>query len=598
MIRLAPAFSAALLGIGCGTGPVRLRYAPVGPTSASLPPVKVALRVDAGRARNFYQGFSSDAELKFEEPPGESLRRAMEAELARLGLSLSRDPSEAAAIVEADLIEVACYYWSANTEVAFRLGIKDARGRLLGERVLRGGHSSSPFFDLRPRCGRDGGPALARAMEQVGPILEAEGWLARAAGAREANEASGVPFPLGAGNQKPVVLILPVEDLVGTVKFKLPMGSGRAAHGAEQFDQAIRQEISLLGLGLASTRARADWVLKPSFTGAWGRQRQLPPPRTVVKLRFFLRVEDRSGELLWEGPLDGEAQAAAAPHAIRDVTKDAVREAARKLPKALRAEDVQPSFTQEELKEARAGGSSGVGTASSVLGFLQAFAPGLSSLKSLTDQGSSVFKKVETGLKVAQAVQQVAEQRAQAALPPVKAPGAAAQLEIALLPFNNQTVSLDGPVLVRALIEGELLRAGFRVKGLERTDEALKAIGITDGGQLPSKSPQELARALQVDGLLYGELEAFDSKNVGVYSNRTVGVKLWLVKGEDGSKVWQAEKKKSNPKAALTASGVKDALVEGYGRKLAETAMKSPLKPEAEVVADQIVRDLAAGFRW
>ncbi|MBI4669071.1 MAG: DUF799 family lipoprotein [Elusimicrobia bacterium] len=164
--------------------------------------------------------------------------------------------------------------------------------------------------------------------------------------------------------------------------------------------------------------------------------------------------------------------------------------------------------------------------------------------------------------------------------------------KIALLPMNNLSVDMQGPILVRKLIEDHLIGSGYDIYDVETTDLKLRTISITDGGQLNATTPQELGKLLDVEALLYGELVEFKNMNIGVYSNRVVEAKFRLVDARTGEKLWESTKKQSNKKLGLSSEAIRDQLIEGYATKILENVMKNPLRPESEFVTRQLVKDL------
>lgn len=164
--------------------------------------------------------------------------------------------------------------------------------------------------------------------------------------------------------------------------------------------------------------------------------------------------------------------------------------------------------------------------------------------------------------------------------------------QIALLPMNNMSLDMQGPVVVRSLLETYLAAAGIDVLDTQVVDAKLAGLGISDGGQLRAVEPRKLRESLMVDGLLYGELTEFKDQNIGVYHNRTVEARLWLVDAKTGDKLWEATKRKAGSKAGLDKKAAMTNLATGYGQKMQENIEGNPLYEESEDVARQLVRDL------
>lgn len=112
--------------------------------------------------------------------------------------------------------------------------------------------------------------------------------------------------------------------------------------------------------------------------------------------------------------------------------------------------------------------------------------------------------------------------RAQAALQSL--PGTT----LAVLPFANHTTDLDAGELARLLFALGLEEKGYRILDNATVDNILWNLGITDGGQLGSIAESELAKALQVDGMVYGTVleAAYSTKAVAAMKKATVEIRI------------------------------------------------------------------------
>ncbi|HBL16958.1 MAG: hypothetical protein A2X36_08500 [Elusimicrobia bacterium GWA2_69_24] len=164
--------------------------------------------------------------------------------------------------------------------------------------------------------------------------------------------------------------------------------------------------------------------------------------------------------------------------------------------------------------------------------------------------------------------------------------------KVAVLPFGNHTVSLKGPERLRPLVIRGVRDAGFEVPEAEGVDQALRGIGITDGGQLGAVKPDELGRTLGVDGLLYGVLEDFVNQNLGAVRRRVVRLNLRLVAAESGEKLWEGVGTGQSTDVALDQKAIERAFIEGMAVQALETALGTPLQREAEAA----VRELFGRF--
>ncbi|MBI4352069.1 MAG: DUF799 family lipoprotein [Elusimicrobia bacterium] len=163
---------------------------------------------------------------------------------------------------------------------------------------------------------------------------------------------------------------------------------------------------------------------------------------------------------------------------------------------------------------------------------------------------------------------------------------------IALLPFENESLDLRAPEILRDLLDTYLSAANFNLTDVKEAEEKLRGIGIMEGGQLNAVTPQKIGALLEADALLYGDIETFNNANVGVYASRTVKVTLLLVDARTGKKLWETVKSKANSELGLSKTAAKNVLIKGYANKAVENLMDNPLYPESEDVVRQLVREL------
>jgi len=168
---------------------------------------------------------------------------------------------------------------------------------------------------------------------------------------------------------------------------------------------------------------------------------------------------------------------------------------------------------------------------------------------------------------------------------------------LALLPFENQSLDLRAPELMRDLLDTYLSAANFNFADVKETEEKVHGLGISEGGQLNAVTPQKLGETLGADALIYGDIDTFNYSNVGVYAERMVKVRLWLVDAKTGEKLWETEKSKGNAELGLSKNAAKDVFIKGYANKAVENMLNNPLAPESEDVARLLVRELGKARR-
>lgn len=154
---------------------------------------------------------------------------------------------------------------------------------------------------------------------------------------------------------------------------------------------------------------------------------------------------------------------------------------------------------------------------------------------------------------------------------------------VAVLPFANQTNSLEAPVLLQVLARQGLEKGGYAVIPAAEVAARLKEMGITDGGQLSSKKPADIAAALGATALFYGEVREFSYVTLAVYQKRAV-VLAGSILEADGTPVWRhvatAKRTEYNLDAARNLGQFGKSLGWQLAGKWAEKLVAHPLYPE------------------
>ncbi len=125
-------------------------------------------------------------------------------------------------------------------------------------------------------------------------------------------------------------------------------------------------------------------------------------------------------------------------------------------------------------------------------------------------------------------------------LPAVKPDPANSIRSIALMPLVNNTIDIEGPTLVRALLAARLEGGYFyKISPLDETDRILREqMGITLGSQLDMATIALLCEKLGTDAILQGSLEDFSQKITGLYNNKRVRLRVKLDSCKGGT-IWK-----------------------------------------------------------
>ena len=110
---------------------------------------------------------------------------------------------------------------------------------------------------------------------------------------------------------------------------------------------------------------------------------------------------------------------------------------------------------------------------------------------------------------------------------------------VAVLPLINNTNDVAAPSYVRDELVARLHALQYAVQPVQQTDQILRdRLGITLGRQLDLATVQQLHESLGTDGLIFGVLDDFSTKTVGLLTEKRSRLRLSLVKASDGSRLW------------------------------------------------------------
>lgn len=164
---------------------------------------------------------------------------------------------------------------------------------------------------------------------------------------------------------------------------------------------------------------------------------------------------------------------------------------------------------------------------------------------------------------------------------------------VAVLPFANETNDIDAPELVRKNFQEMLPVRGYLPIDPKRVDEILqKKFGITEGGQLNSVTPAELGKALEVEGLFYGNVITFQDLPLGFARKRTVKAAMRLVDCKSGQLMWEDQRSWTTPEIYLDQEKAKAAAVRQVAERQIEKMTGTFLKPETRLVIQRMLDHL------
>ncbi|MBU2573452.1 MAG: DUF799 family lipoprotein [Elusimicrobia bacterium] len=150
----------------------------------------------------------------------------------------------------------------------------------------------------------------------------------------------------------------------------------------------------------------------------------------------------------------------------------------------------------------------------------------------------------------------------------------------AVLPFANETTSIDGPPMLRTLFYEALKNGGYRVQALEETDKMLLSHGLTQGGQLGAADPAQFCEWLGVERLFYGDINEFGEVMAGVYNQRMIKGRLSLWDLKERNFIWSAEPSVVKVRTPKSLAG---GLFSQLARGLLERLKNKPLAYEGSL---------------
>lgn len=113
---------------------------------------------------------------------------------------------------------------------------------------------------------------------------------------------------------------------------------------------------------------------------------------------------------------------------------------------------------------------------------------------------------------------------------------------VAVLPLSNDSVSLDGPELIRKVVFRIFQEGGYDAIPLTEVDRILMSNGFTEGGQLRATTPEKISEWLHADWLIFGHIDDFNKINVGIYVKKSIKGRFSLWDAAEGSELWASNR--------------------------------------------------------
>lgn len=182
--------------------------------------------------------------------------------------------------------------------------------------------------------------------------------------------------------------------------------------------------------------------------------------------------------------------------------------------------------------------------------------------------------------------------RAQRFAPRSEAAAAFFSRTTAVLPFSDDTTSVDGPLNLRRMTSDALRRGGWSVGDPDNVDARLRELGYSQGGQLARVDPASLSRRLGAERLFFGDVTQFRNVTLGFSGRREVEGSLRLWDAAAGSEVYRAERSVANHDGTSDAGEAAARLAGQLGKSLLENWLRKPLGAESAVWVSRVLQGL------
>lgn len=168
---------------------------------------------------------------------------------------------------------------------------------------------------------------------------------------------------------------------------------------------------------------------------------------------------------------------------------------------------------------------------------------------------------------------------------------------VAVLPFDSESNDVNAPDIMQELVAMALAKSCYKVSEVKAVNEKLESAGIVDGGQLAVIDPTKLGKDLNVQALMFGNVESFDYTNIGFYLQRKVTLELRMVEVASGQTIWENSGSKAHRELNLEKDKAANAFVRGIADQAVEKLFNSPLEEEAKLATISALRTLP-GFAF
>jgi hypothetical protein len=162
---------------------------------------------------------------------------------------------------------------------------------------------------------------------------------------------------------------------------------------------------------------------------------------------------------------------------------------------------------------------------------------------------------------------------------------------VAVAPMENRTNDLSGSDIIRDAFVAGAERKGYAVVPVEESDRILReTLGISYGGQLPTTSPEEVCKALEVEAVFYGDVQEWSKTTTGIYNSSAVAAAFRMFR-KDGALLWEGNDRQVRQDVPRGGGNLGAEIIAGALGNL----LLNPMTPQGVRVGENIARKLPSG---
>ncbi|MBI3297453.1 MAG: DUF799 family lipoprotein [Elusimicrobia bacterium] len=163
---------------------------------------------------------------------------------------------------------------------------------------------------------------------------------------------------------------------------------------------------------------------------------------------------------------------------------------------------------------------------------------------------------------------------------------------VAVLPFSDETTSVDGPANLRKMTAQALAKGGYAVLPDDEVDRALRRHGYSQGGQLSRGKPADFAEWTGAKRLVFANVTEFRNVMLGFLGRREVAGDIRFWDAAEGRDLHAASNSSATRSATLDGGEAAGRLLGQLGTSLLENWIGKPLGPESTLWVVRSLRGL------